>query len=210
MPFQYAKSGLLTRCIIDSIGPLMTLKGKTIVLGITGGIAAYKCCELTRELVKSGADVHVILTKAAEHFVTPLTLQTLSDNPVYSDMFQSLATSNQQPATQHISLADMADLLLVAPASANTIAKVAHGLCDDLLSTTICATKAPVVFAPSMNVNMWENPITQGNIKHLKNLKYYFIDPEEGELACGYRGVGRLADLKKIVSTVEHVIANPE
>ena len=125
-------------------------------------------------------------------------------------MFQSLATSNQQPATQHISLADMADLLLVAPASANTIAKVAHGICDDLLSTTICATKAPVVFAPSMNVNMWENPITQGNIKHLKNLKYYFIDPEEGELACGYRGVGRLADLKKIVSTVEHVIANPE
>lgn len=194
------------------------LKGKTVIVGITGGIAAYKTCELVHELVKSGADIHVVLTSAATHFVTPLTLQTLSRNPVHVDMFGLLQpeagstkqetgkTDHRSLITDHISLADMADLLIVAPACANTIAKVAHGICDDLLSTTICATKAPVVFAPSMNVNMWTNPITQGNIKHLKNLRYHFIDPEEGELACGHIGVGRMADLKSIINKIDEVI----
>jgi len=198
----------------------MTLKNKNIILGITGGIAAYKSCELVRELVKGGADVHVILTEAAGHFVTPLTLQTLSNNPVHSDMFA--ISRNVIPAksgiprdprfrgddkiighgTHHISLADLADAVIVAPACANTIAKVAHGICDDLLSTIICATKAPVLFAPSMNVNMWNNPITQENIARLKKLKYHFVDPEEGELACGYKGVGRMADISKITENI--------
>lgn len=175
-------------------------KGRTIVLGLTGGIAAYKACELVREFVKAGHDVHVIMTASATHFITPLTMQTLSKNPVHTEMFGLLTPHAEHEGhnVNHISLADRADLILIAPASANIIAKVAHGICDDLLSTTICATRAPVVFAPSMNVNMWTNPITQGNIKHLKNLKYNFIDPEEGELACGYSGVGRMARVKEI------------
>lgn len=203
---------------------MTTLKGKTVVLGITGGIAAYKTCELVRELIRDGADVHVILTEAAKHFVTPLTLQTLSKNPVHADMFalmekkedgrwkteedSSLPPLPSPFSLSHISLADKADIIIIAPACANTIAKVAHGICDDLLTTTVCATKAPVLFAPSMNVNMWENPITQGNIKHLKNLNYAFIDPEEGELACGYKGVGRMADVSKIIGSIKHVIAS--
>ena len=198
------------------------LKDKVVILGITGGIAAYKSCELVREFVKAGANVHVILTEAARHFVTPLTLQTLSRNPVYTDMFETFSPSSDLNTyapfdeaqgmlkhlrtTNHISLSDRADIILVAPACANTIAKVAHGICDDLLTTTICATKAPVIFAPSMNVNMWNNPVTQGNIKHLKNLKYHFIDPEEGELACGYKGVGRMADPKKVVGMVSKIL----
>jgi len=189
---------------------MTTLKRKTVVVGITGGIAAYKTCELVREFVKSGADVHVILTEAARHFVTPLTLQTLSNNPVHIDMFQPQESNLSTQAlthlsTKHISLADKASILIIAPACANTIAKVAHGICDDLLTTTICATKAPVVFAPSMNVNMWKNPITQGNVKHLKNLHYHFVDPEEGELACGYKGVGRMADVSKIVEFIKEI-----
>jgi len=209
----------LTRIIPWDIWYLLmtTLKGKTVVIGITGGIAAYKTCELVRELAKAGADVHVIVTEAAQNFVTPLTLQTLSNNPVHTDMFALIHpeakswkyeageknTKHDPRITIHISLADRADVLAIAPASANVIAKVAHGICDDLLTTTICATKARVVFAPSMNVNMWENPITQGNIKHLRDLKYQFIDPEEGELACGYKGVGRMADISKIVEFIK-------
>lgn len=180
-------------------------KNKTVVLGVTGGIAAYKSCELVREFVKKGFDVHVILTESAKHFVTPLSLQTLSNNPVHTDMFNVLsphAGHSNPHNVNHVSLADRANLLIIAPASANIIAKVAHGICDDLLSTTVCATKATVVFAPSMNVNMWTNPITQGNIKHLKNLGYKFVDPEEGELACGYSGVGRMANLKSIMEKV--------
>jgi phosphopantothenoylcysteine decarboxylase/phosphopantothenate--cysteine ligase len=196
------------------------LKNKTVVLGITGGIAAYKACELTRLLVKDGADVHVILTEAAKHFVTPLTLQTLSNNPVHCDMFTPLPgpllrqktggqaqgegeTMHQLPFTSHISLADRADLILVAPACANTLAKAAHGICDDLLTTTICASTAPVVFAASMNVKMWNNPITQENVARLKKHGYHFIDPDVGELACGYIGVGRMAEPAEIVKAIQ-------
>jgi len=196
------------------------LYNKNIVVGITGGIAAYKTCELVRALVKEGASVHVILTQAAQNFVTPLTLQTLSKHPVHLDMFTPLPVKghvrtedkghrlqtkdpqHQIQTTNHVSLADMADIMVVAPASANILAKVAHGICDDLLSTTICATRAKIVFAPSMNVNMWENKITQENISKLKKSGYKFVDPEEGELACGYSGVGRMADIEEIVKAL--------
>jgi len=175
---------------------------KQIILGICGGIAAYKCCELTRLLVKEGTDVHCVLTKAGAEFVTPLTLQTLSGNQVHTEMFNLVEESD----VAHISLADRADLVLVAPATADIIAKVASGICDELLTTVICATKAPVLFAPSMNVNMWKNPITQDNISKLKKHGYHFIEPDEGVLACGYEGKGRLPEPQTIIETVSTLL----
>jgi phosphopantothenoylcysteine decarboxylase/phosphopantothenate--cysteine ligase len=177
------------------------LNGKSIILGVSAGIAAYKSCEIVRELKKSGSDVHVVMTKAAHHFVTPLTLQTLSGNPVHSEMFD-LISENE---IGHISLADRADIILIAPATADIIAKVAAGICDELLPTIISATKAPVVFAPSMNTNMWENKITQRNISTLKELNYKFIEPEAGELACGYSGKGRLPETSVIVDFINSI-----
>ena len=178
------------------------LKDKSIVLGIGGGIAAYKCCELARLLTKSGADVHCVLTATGAQFVTPLTLQTLTANPVHTDMWNLI----QEKEIGHISLADRASLVLVAPATADLIAKVAHGLCDDLLTTVICATRAPVLFAPSMNSNMWENPITQGNVASLKKHGYRFMEPAVGELACGYEGKGRLPEPEDILKVAVKVI----
>lgn len=175
-----------------------SLINKTIILGIGGGIAAYKCCELVRLLVKEGIDVHCIITKAGQQFVTPLTIQTLSKNPVHTDMWNLIA----EREIGHISLADRADLMLVAPATADILAKVACGICDELLTTVISATKAPVLFAPSMNVNMWENPITQDNVKKLKKYGYHFIDPEKGALACGCRGAGRLPEPQDIIKKI--------
>jgi phosphopantothenoylcysteine decarboxylase/phosphopantothenate--cysteine ligase len=161
-----------------------------IVLGVTGGIAAYKACELTRMFVRGGHSVHIVMTEHARQFVTPLTFSTLSGNPVASGMFDGGA-----PETiKHIDLADDADLVVVAPATANIIGKVSAGIADDLLSTVIMATKAPVLLAPSMNVNMYENPITQGNIRRLTELGYHFVEPESGWLACGWEGRGRLAE----------------
>lgn len=177
---------------------------KTIILGISGGIAAYKCCDLTRMMVKEGFDVHVILTQAATQFVTPLTLQTLSRNKVHREMFNL----TDEMEVGHISLADRADIILVAPATADLIAKVSNGICDELLTTVISATKAPVIFSPSMNENMWTNPITQENVNRLKNFGYKFIEPEEGDLACGYKGKGRLPNLETIVNEVISVIAD--
>jgi phosphopantothenoylcysteine decarboxylase/phosphopantothenate--cysteine ligase len=181
---------------------IKVLKQKTIVLGIGGGIAAYKCCELARLLVKSDADVHCILTKAGAEFVTPLTLQTLTANPVHTEMFNLI----QEKEISHISLADRADIVLVAPATADLIAKVAHGICDDLLTTVICATKAPVVFAPSMNENMWRNPITQENVEKLKKHGYEIIEPAVGDLACGYVGKGRLPEPEKILEDIVRLV----
>ena len=178
------------------------MKGKTVVFGITGGIAAYKSCEIVRLMVKAGADVHTILTKAGAQFVTPITLQALSCNPVRIDMFEVL----EKVEKGHISLADSADVVLIAPATADIIAKAAHGICDDLLTTVLCATKAPIVFAPSMNVHMWENPITQENVKKLQGLGWHLIEPDTGELACGYEGKGRLPDPNEIVKFVEGII----
>lgn len=178
-------------------------KGKTIVLGVTGGIAAYKAAEITR-LLTDRHEVHVVMTKAAQQFITPLTLQTLSGHPVHTDLFNL----TQEQEIGHISLADRANLILVAPASADFLAKVTHGFCDDLLSTIICATKAPVVFAPAMNVHMWENPITQENVKRLEKFGYTILPPDSGSLACGYEGKGRLPAPDQIVGKVEKILSS--
>ncbi len=175
------------------------LKGKKIVLGITGGIAAYKSAELTRRLVEQGAEVHVLMTKAAQQFITPLTLQTLSGHPVHADLF----SLTEEQEIGHIHLADTADLILVAPATADILAKVTHGICDDLITTVLCATRAPVLFAPSMNVHMWENPIVQENIRALKKHRYTILEPDSGYLACGYTGKGRLPEPDALIQAIQ-------
>ncbi|MBE0501890.1 MAG: bifunctional phosphopantothenoylcysteine decarboxylase/phosphopantothenate--cysteine ligase CoaBC [Desulfuromonadales bacterium] len=172
------------------------LKGKTIVLGVCGGIAAYKAVELLRLYKKAGADLHVIMTAAAQKFVTPLTFQTLSGNPVHTELFDLF----QGHEIGHISLADRADLLVVAPATANLIGKVANGIADDLLSTTIMATRAPVIFAPAMNTNMLENPVYCSNQARLETFGYRFIEPSTGDLACGWQGKGKLPDPAQLFS----------
>ncbi len=174
------------------------LADKCIIVGITGGIAAYKVPDLISKLVKAGADVHVIMTESAKNFITPLTLRTVSRNPVTSGMFDAPG----EWEVQHISLADRADLVLIAPATANIIGKVSAGIADDMLSTTIMATRAPVVFAPAMNVNMYENPLVQANIEKLKSYGYRFIEPATGPLACGYEGRGRLPEVSQIFETL--------
>jgi phosphopantothenoylcysteine decarboxylase/phosphopantothenate--cysteine ligase len=174
------------------------LKGKVIALGITGGIAAYKGAEIASRLKKLGADVHCVMTQSATEFITPLTLRTLTSNPVTVSMFQEPKIWN----VEHIGLADAIDAYLVAPATANIIGKVANGIADDFLSTTIMATKAPVIFAPAMNVNMLENPIYQENVEKLKKHGYLFIEPAEGMLACGYRGKGKLDEPEKIANQI--------
>ena len=167
-----------------------------VVLGVTGSIAAYKACELVRLLMKRGDDVHVVMTEHARAFVTPLTFQTLSRNPVESDLF----ADPQDWKPGHISLAAAADLVVVAPATANILAKMAHGIADDLLSSTLLATKAPVVVAPAMNDGMWTNPATQANIATLAARGVRVVQPGTGELACGTEGVGRMAEPSVILS----------
>lgn len=181
----------------------MTIKDKTIVLGITGGIAAYKAAELTRLLIKASAKVHIIMTRGAAEFVTPLTFQTLSKNPVHTDLF----SLTQEADVGHISLADRADLFVIAPATANIIGKIANGIADDLLTTSVMATKAPVLLAPAMNCNMYENPIVQGNMERLKKYGYHFIDSETGDLACGYEGKGRMAEPSDILEEMETILS---
>jgi phosphopantothenoylcysteine decarboxylase/phosphopantothenate--cysteine ligase len=178
------------------------LADKKIVLGVTGGIAAYKAAELVRELVRAKALVYVIMTRGAQEFVTPLTFQTLSGNPVSTDLFNLIGESE----IGHISLADRADILVVVPATANIIGKIAGGIADDMLSTVVFATKAPVLLAPAMNVHMWENPICRENIHKLRARGYHFIDPEAGELACGYEGKGRLAEIPTIVEGIRDAL----
>ena len=177
----------------------MVLQNKSILLGISGGIAAYKAAELVRLLVKAGASVRVVMTKNAQEFITPLTLQSLSGNPVSTDTFDL----TQESEIGHIRLADTADLILIAPATANILAKLAHGLADDLLSTLLLVTRAPVVIAPAMNVHMYAHPATQENLKTLQRFGHHIIEPAEGELACGYEGKGRLAEPEQIVECVE-------
>lgn len=166
------------------------LTGKQIVVGITGGIAAYRAAELIRLYVKAGAHVHVIMTAAATEFITPLTFQTLSGNPVHIELFNLIS----EREIGHIALADRADVLVVAPCTANLVGKVAAGLADDLLTTTIMATKAPILFVPAMNSNMWENPIYQQNQARLAQLEYHFVEPVSGLLACGWMGKGKMAE----------------
>ncbi len=178
------------------------LKGKTVVIGVSGGIAVYKVCDVVSRLKKLNATVHVIMTKSACEFVAPLTFQTLSQNYVVCDMFENPKTWD----VEHISLAKKADVFLVAPATANVIAKIANGICDDMLTTTIAATKAKVLIAPAMNTNMYENPIVQRNISTLKEYGYNFVEPESGRLACGDIGSGKLASPDVIVEHVEGLL----
>jgi len=182
------------------------LKGKKIVLGITGGIAAYKSAELTRELIKRGAEVKVIMTANATKFITPLTLQTLSGNPVYTDMFSLI----EEYEIGHISLAEEADILVIVPATANIIGKIASGLADDLLSTTVMATKAPVLICPAMNSNMYTNNIVKENMSKLASNNYFFIESAYGELACGSEGYGRLPPLDEIIEEIESILTESD
>lgn len=163
-------------------------KDKCVVLGVCGGIAVYKALDVVSSLRKKGIEVRVVMTESATKFVTPLTFQSISQNMVITDMF----AEPKAWEIQHISLAQKADVMLIAPATANIIGKVANGIADDMLSTTIMATKAKVIFAPAMNTNMYENPIVQSNIKKLKSLGYEFIEPDSGRLACGDIGKGKL------------------
>ena len=175
------------------------LSGKTVLIGITGGIAAYKICELIRMFKRRNANVRVICTPNALNFVTKLTLQNLSQNEVGIEEFE---IPDFKP--EHISYADEADIMVIAPATANTIAKIANGICDNLLTSVVSAFKKPVIIAPAMNCNMWENPIIQENIQKVYKYGYEIVEPETGFLACGYNGTGRLASLDKIFDkTVE-------
>ncbi|MBM7555478.1 bifunctional phosphopantothenoylcysteine decarboxylase/phosphopantothenate--cysteine ligase CoaBC [Halanaerobacter jeridensis] len=171
------------------------LEDKNIVVGVTGGIAAYKAVQIVSSLTKLGANVEVIMTESATEFVKPLTFQSISHNPVRQDMF----TPPKNWDVEHISLAQKADLMLLAPATANMIGKLANGIADDMLSTTVMATTAPVLIAPAMNNKMYENPIVQDNISYLKKHNYKFIEADAGYLACGTVGKGRLPDPEEIV-----------
>jgi phosphopantothenoylcysteine decarboxylase/phosphopantothenate--cysteine ligase len=174
---------------------------KKITLLITGSIAAYKSAELVRELVKGGAQVRVGMSRGAKEFVTPLTLQTLSGNPVATDLF----SLTEEQEIGHISLADDADLIVVAPATADIIGKAASGIADDLVTTVLLAARCPVIFAPAMNVNMWEHPAVRQNVATLKNRGVRFVEPGVGELACGWIGSGRLADIQDILAEISNV-----
>ena len=163
---------------------------KRILLGVTGSIAAYKAVELVRLFIRNGDEVTVVMTPAACEFVKPLTFQTLSRNPVFVDQFAPIASWKPE----HIALADSIDLALVAPATANTIAKMRYGLADNLLTATLLATRAPIVVAPAMNTGMWESPVAQENIAALRARGVTVIEPVDGELACGVKGKGRMMD----------------
>jgi len=172
---------------------------KKILLGITGGIAVYKSCELVRQLVGKGYEVHVVMTKAATQFVTPLTFQALSHNAVRTELF----SLTEESEMGHIHLADFPDLILIAPTTADFIARVAHGFCDDLLTTLLSVTRKPVWMAPAMNVHMYEHPPTQKNIKTLQEIGYQILGPASGSLACGYEGLGRMEEPATVVDAVE-------
>ena len=182
------------------------LKGRQIVLGVTGGIAAYKAAEFVRLLVKAEANVHVAMTRNAQQFITPLTFQTLSGNPVTTDAFTLL----EEAKIGHIALADLAELIVILPATANIIGKIANGIADDFLSTMVMASRAPVLFAPSMNVNMWENKALQKNIETLLQRGYHFAEPGEGELACHWYGKGRLAELEDVLERIETLLSSKD
>jgi len=182
------------------------LTGKTIVLGVTGGIAAYKSCEIVSRLRKAGAKVHVIMTKNACEFVTPLTFETLSNNPCVTDTF----ARPERWEVEHIALAKAADLFVIAPATANIMAKMAHGIADDMLSTTVLATRATVLIAPAMNTGMWEAKATQENLKMLKARGVETVGPEGGFLACGDVGAGRMSEPVQIVEKITELLARKQ
>lgn len=187
---------------------VVTLRGgrKTVVLGVTGSIAAYKSAELASLLVKQGHNVFAVMTQDATEFITPLTLQTLSKNPVTTSFFDE--KENWRPG--HIELADRANLLLIAPATANVIAELAHGLANHPLAAIALATRAPVLIAPAMNGKMWLHPATVQNVDTLSSRGVEFIGPEEGMLACGYEGIGRLWKVEDIAFRAEFMLARQE
>lgn len=182
------------------------LKNKTVVIGVSGGIAVYKTLDVISRLRKLGVNVNVIMTKSATEFVTPLSFQSLSQNYVVCDMFEDPKTWD----VEHVSLAKRADVFLIAPATANVIGKIANGIADDMLTTTVMATKAKVLIAPAMNTNMYENPILQRNINTLKELGYNFVEPESGRLACGDTGKGKLASPEIIVDEVVKLLSKEQ
>jgi phosphopantothenoylcysteine decarboxylase/phosphopantothenate--cysteine ligase len=180
-----------------------SLTGREVIVALCGGIAAYKVADVVSKLVQAGAGVSVVMTDSAQKFVTPLTFQALSGRPVRTSTWDLQDSSDPQ----HISLTEKADLLLVAPATADMLAKVAHGLCDDLVSVMISAAACPVVFAPAMNNRMWDNPIAQENVTKLKSHGYQFIGPEAGWLACRNVGAGRLTEPAEIVERISAMLA---
>ncbi len=182
----------------------MSLKNIKILVGMTGGIACYKVPNLIRSLVGEGAEVQVVMTKSATQFITPLTMETVSNKPVAIDMFDDPGPIS----TRHIDFAEWPDLILIAPATANFIGKVASGVCDDLLTTIICATKRKVLLAPAMNPNMWSNPITQRNFNTLTDLGYLSIGPTEGEMACESNGVGRMSEPDEIFNEIKKIFSS--
>ncbi len=178
------------------------MKKKDIILGITGSIAAYKACELITRFGKKGYNIICVMTEEAEKFITPLTLETLSENKTYRDMFKLPEKRN----AVHVSLAKKADLIVISPATANIIGRLASGICDDLLTSTVISSESPILIAPAMNDNMYKHKITQRNIGELKKIGYKFVDPIRGHLACGYVGLGHLADLSQIIKEIDNIL----
>jgi phosphopantothenoylcysteine decarboxylase/phosphopantothenate--cysteine ligase len=186
------------------------LHGKKIVLGVTGCIAAYKSAYLIRNFVKRNAEVKVVMSPSATQFITPLTLSSLSNNPVVVNMFPETKNSSTSLNTWHIDLAQWADIILIAPATVNTVAKITYGFADNALTTMVCAARSPVILAPAADVDMYENPTTRENFSKLESLGYYIVEAEDGELASGLSGKGRLAELDKIIDSVELVLSGFE
>ncbi len=182
----------------------MDMAKKEIILGVTGSIAAYKACDIINILRRSGFNVTVIMTKEAREFISPLTLQTLSNNKVYCDMFE--LPMELEPL--HTSLADKADLILIAPACANTIGKIANGICDDLLTCVVLASNAKLLIAPAMNEKMYKHPAVQENIKVLEGRGVKFTGPIKGPLACGHEGIGHIAEIDSIITEVKKSLKN--
>lgn len=183
------------------------LRDKKILLGVTGGIAAYKSPHLVRELKKAGADVRVVLTQSAKEFVTPLTLSTLSGHEVIIGTFPSQVGNSVDASTWHIHLAQWADVMLIAPATANTIAKIVHGFADNAVTSLVLALRCPLIISPTMDVEMWENPTTQANVTRLKEMGCFVLPPDEGELASGLVGPGRLPEIESVVKFVDEVLS---
>lgn len=177
-------------------------KAKNIVLGVTASIAIYKACDIVRRLKQDGYSVTVVMTKESEEFIKPALFQSLSANKVYRGLFDGPAAWE----IEHVSLAEKADLILIAPATANIIAKIACGICDDLLTCICCASRAPILISPAMNENMYKNHVTQENIRKLKSLGYKFVEPIKGRLACGKIGVGCLAEVETIIKEVKTIL----
>ena len=180
------------------------MAGREVVLGVSGSIGAYKAADLVRRLKEQGCAVTCVMTKEAAHFITPLTLQALSERKVYTELF-----GLEESAVIHTQLADRANLVVIAPATANVIAKLAHGLADDLLTCVALASTAPVLIAPAMNVHMYEHPTVQDNITRLKALRYQFVGPQVGKLACGYDAIGHLAEVDEIVRAALALLTSP-